>query len=290
MKNSILLILLILITYPIGCSITGDKLYVFKIDHIPAEKDWDNSLIYYLPVEKGKLNQSSPKLSKLDKETIHASNKTCHHVDPSAPVDIKLSAFYDECNLFLRIQWPDKNKDDQSAVWDDTAKTFDKTKGNEDGLGIIWNKNSIPSNNCLSSCHLNEWQVQNSILTPTHQMKTKNGGVYDLWLWWAGRNTKNNTIWELSIDSSGIDENKYFLQNNGKTPNIYSQSFYKDGIWTLIITTPLKNNSKGFIAGNTYHFQIAVFDNTYSDHSITAKIQDMIFIKNETKFKKDIFL
>ncbi|MDD5771993.1 MAG: ethylbenzene dehydrogenase-related protein [bacterium] len=274
----------------IGCSVKGDKLYIFKIADIPTEKDWENSLSYYLPVEKGKLNQSSPKLSKLDKETIHASNKTCHHVAPSTPVDIKLSAFYNESNLFLRIQWPDKNKDDQPAVWDKDTKTFDKTKGSEDGLGIIWNKENIPSANCLSSCHLNEWQVQNSILTPTHQMKTKDNEIYDLWIWWAGRNTKDNSIWEINIDSSGIDENKYFLQNTGKTPNIYSQSFYKDGFWTLTITSPLNDNNKNFIAGNSYHFQIAVFDNTYSDHSITSEIQDMIFIKNEIKFKKDEIL
>lgn len=272
-----------------GCSVTGDKLYIFKIDHMPSEKDWDNALSYYLPVEKGKLNQNSLKLSKLDKETIHASNKTCHHTAPSAPVDLELSAFYNENNLFLRIRWPDKNKDDQPALWYNDSRTFDKTKGSEDGLGIIWLKNDSPSNNCLSSCHLNEWLVQNSILTPMHQMKTKKGEIYDLWIWWAGRNTKDNSIWEINLDSSGIDENKYFLQNSGKTPNIYSQSSYKNGYWTLTIVSPLNNNNT-IIAGTSYHFQIAVFDNTYSDHSITSKIQDMIFINNEIKQYKDEIL
>ncbi|MEW6089258.1 MAG: ethylbenzene dehydrogenase-related protein [bacterium] len=287
MKNISGVLLLVLILNSAGCSLPGDRLYVFKIDHIPSEHDWENSLSYYVPVENGRLNQNPPKLSKLDKETIHASNKTCHHTDPSSPVKVKFSAFYNKNNLFLRIQWPDKSKNERPALWDNAAKTFNKTKGNEDGLGIIWNTGKNISKNCLSSCHLNEWQVQNSILTPTHQMKTKNNEIYNLWIWWAARNARDNFIWSINLDSSGIDENKYFLQNPERTSNIYSKSCYKNGLWTLTITYPLNDPGMEFSEDNPYHFQIAVFDDTYSDHSISSEIQEMVFVQNDIKVKDD---
>lgn len=304
MKN-IFLIFIILISGPAGCTRPGNKLYVLKTCNIPSEKDWAGALPYNISVEKGKLNRSSPKISKLDKETIHSSNRTCHHEEPSDPVNIELSAFYNDSHLFLRIKWPDKNKDDAPALWDMATGAFDKAKGNEDGFGIIWNRDKNTSSNCLSYCHLNDWQVRNSILSPIHHMKTKNSEKYDFWVWWAGRNTKENSVWNTAIDSSGIDEpspfyigdtsyiqkypgkNNFFLQNAERTHNIYSESSYKDGFWTLTITGPLNNSQKEFKAGNFYPFQIAVFDDTYSDHSISSNIEEMLFVKSKDHIAGD---
>ncbi|MFH1287135.1 MAG: ethylbenzene dehydrogenase-related protein [bacterium] len=283
MKNVFWIPLLISMFNLNGCLVATDKLYIFKIDQIPTENDWANSLPYHVSVEKGKLNRNSPKISKLDKETIHASNKTCHHTGPTAAVEVKLSAFYNDNNFFLRIQWPDKNKDNVPSVWDRRTKTFDKTKGREDGLGIIWNAGKSSSCNCSANCHLNDWQVRDSRLSPICQMKSKNGESLNLWVWRAGRNTKENSIWSVNLDSTGINESEYSLQNLGGTPIIYSQSLYENGFWTLIITSPLNSSEKEFLAGNSYPFQIAVFDNTYSDHSITSEIKEMIFVKNENK-------
>lgn len=264
-----------------GCDIQSDKLCAFKIDHIPTETDWKHSLPFNVSIEKGKLNHISSKTKKLDNETVHKSNKTCHHVQSSKEVSATITAFYTNDMFFMRISWPDQNKDDKPAIWDEAKNVWDKTKGSEDGLGILWNSSDRPSSNCYSNCHFDDWEVKNSTLTPYSKMKTKKEEKYNIWSWWAGRNMKymGNTL----LDSSGIREDKQILTDNNKT-SIICESFYADGLWTVTITSPLTYfdiSNKKNITDNIYHFQVAFFDNSYSDHSITTKIENLLFIKNK---------
>ncbi|MBI5416363.1 hypothetical protein HZA55_00210 [Candidatus Poribacteria bacterium] len=264
-----------------SCDIKSDKLCVFKIDHVPNEADWKNSLPFNISIEKGKLNHIAARTKKLDSETIHKSNKTCHHVQSNKEVIATIMAFYTDDMFFIRISWADQNMDDKPAIWDESKNAWNKTKGSEDGLGILWNLSDGKSNNCSSNCHFDDWEVKNSMLTPYSKMKTKKEKKYNIWSWWAGRNKKyiGNTL----LDSTGIHEDKQILTDNSK-PSIICESFYSNGLWTVTIISPLTYfdiANKKNITDNIYKFQMAFFDNSYSDHSITPKIENILFIKNK---------
>lgn len=257
MKPAFILIIFLLT----GCNIKASKLYIFKLNHQPNRTDWENALSYDITVEKGKLNQPKTKSEKLDKETIHSSNKTCHHENSSKPVTITLSAFWTDENVFLRIKWPDPVKDDVPAVWDSRKKTWDKSKGAEDGLGISWY-------NCKLTCHISDWEVKNAMLNPMCRMKTKNGETQNLLVWWAGRFKPDNSAWNVTMDSLGIHEENILRK-------ISAESYYENGSWTVTLKYPMAD----FENKNPVQFQIAIFNNTYFDHSITSKIQKAVFVK-----------
>ncbi|MBI4651245.1 hypothetical protein HY745_08185 [Candidatus Desantisbacteria bacterium] len=266
-----------------GCNLRSDKLYVFELPHSPTEADWENGLPYYISIEKGKLNHISTETKKLDDEIVHKSNKTCHHVEAVKPVTAELTSFHTKDFFFMRIKWPDPDMDNKPAVWDEGKQAWDKTKGAEDGISILWNFTDNSSYNCSSNCHLDEFEVKNSILTPFNKMKTKNEERHDFWSWWAGRNKTEKYIIPGFIDSTGIHEEKQYLTNSGKIP-IMSYGYYKDGYWIVTISSPLnyfKLPSNQFVPDKSYQFQIAFFDNSYSDHSITLTMQNAVFVESK---------
>lgn len=266
-----------------GCNFKSDKLYVLELPHPPNEAEWENGLSYNVPIEKGKLNHISSETKKLDDEIIHKSNKTCHHVETVKPVTATLTSFYTKDLFFMRIKWPDSDMNNKPAIWNEDKQAWDKIKGAEDGISILWNFTGNPTYNCSSNCHLDDFEVKNSMLTPLNKMKTKNEEKHDFWSWWAGRNKTEKYIIPSFIDSTGIHDEKQSLTNSGKIP-IMSYGYYKDGYWIVTISSPLnyfKLPSNRFAPENFYQFQIAFFDNNYSDHSITLAMQNTIFIKSK---------
>ncbi len=109
-------------------------------------------------------------------------------------------------------------------------------------------------------------------------MKTKNKEKYDLWAWWAGRNEPDGTVWTMLLDSSGINNNTLLTTSNDRNHLFHSKSSYKNGFWTVTITSPLISPAQ---LENDHYFQISIFDNTYSDHSISNDPQVLVFVRNK---------
>jgi hypothetical protein len=200
-------------------SISSGRLFALKLDSPPDETDWNNALPLIVTAQNGNLHELKKSVD-IDEDTVHTTSKSCHHGPPAPPpVKILLKAYYTDEELFLRISWDDKTKDDKMYEF-----TYDNDKWNvseklEDGLGIMWDLSAgVKPFNCSYACHTTKWRLKDSSLISSYKMGTLDDNMVDIWNWKAFRTNTLDFADDKYIDKTGITPDTfskiYFYNSN----------------------------------------------------------------------------
>lgn len=190
-----------------GCrEIPSDRLYALHLDQAPTAADWERALPRQVWVRGGRLHKDAV-LPDVDEDTVHTSTASCHHgASLPDPVAVDMRAFYTDTDLYLRLSWLDRTRDDAFRQWTFDGENWRNGGGLEDGFGLMWDARGDFSHfSCSYACHIDDFGVNRASFHAQNRMKLDQPGPFvDLWNWKAGRTGRYGFADDRYIDHRGM--------------------------------------------------------------------------------------
>jgi L-rhamnose mutarotase len=120
-------------------------------------------------------------------------------------LELKVKSVYTKEEIFFRFEWPDKDKSMNKNRWKFAGGKWNKVKGDENRLGVVWEINRIDkfaNKGCAVLCH-SESKNNKEWYFSTNSEREK----ADLWHWKAVRS-----------GPVGYTEDGYIIANPSKKP------------------------------------------------------------------------
>jgi hypothetical protein len=205
-KKLILPILLLLLALGACREVPSDRLYALHLEQPPSAADWQRALPRLVTVRGGSVHRVD-KLADIDADSVHTTTASCHHgASLPDPVPVDMRAFYTDSDLYLRLSWPDRTRDDAMRRWRFDGEDWSSDATAEDGFGLLWDtQGRFPQFTCAYACHLHDFGVSGSSFHATNKMKLARAvGSLDLWNWKAARTGAHGFADDRYLDGEGM--------------------------------------------------------------------------------------
>ncbi|MDT8395005.1 MAG: ethylbenzene dehydrogenase-related protein [bacterium] len=304
------LLILLFILSGCGSPFGGDTLPAMRIEGEPTKANWERAVPLDLEVWLGNVNLR-PEIVALDQETSHRSTAQCHHGPANSdPVKVRLKAFHNDRELYLKIRWPDATEDRDLGHWERGTDSWVALPGEDDGLAVLWGSAGAGSGTrqefrCQRACHMIEVDVYDGGTQMRMGMKHE-GGILDLWRWRAGVTAPFDRADDMVVDLEGKrgDEGQAILTTvpdpmgsgpvpyreiekpSGRQGHVRTVSRWADGWWEVLFVRDLDTSDPDdtvFVRGLAVPFSISVFDNTFTEHHVLDTSADLVLVDRPSR-------
>lgn len=192
-----------------GCDqqLPTDRLYALHLNRPPSDSDWQRALPHQVTVRGGRLHKTQV-FPDIDKDTVHTSTPSCHHGGSlPKPLTVEMRAFYTDRDLYLRLRWTDRTRDDAMDRWQFTGTGWSNDHALEDGFGLMWQPAAHRDEkfSCARACHIDDFGVARSTFHATNKMRLAQPGDWtDLWNWKADRTGRFGFADDRYLDEKGM--------------------------------------------------------------------------------------
>jgi hypothetical protein len=258
-----------------------------------------------------------PEIVALDQETSHRSTAQCHHGPANSdPVKVRMKAFYNDRELYLKVRWSDATVDRDLGFWEKGPAGWLARPRADDGLAVLWGvaRGGVAGGGvtgdgdgpekefrCQRACHMMEVDVYDGGTQMRMEMRHDGAEVLDMWRWRAGVTAPFNRADDMVVDREGKrgDEGQVLLttvhdpRGSGTVPyrevqrpagrqgHVKAESRWVDGWWEVLFIRDLDTSDPDdtvFMPGLAVPFSISIFDSTITEHHVLDTSADLVLI------------